>query len=214
MVVVDSASQRYVDRSIADEVIESIVSSLKKYHLANPLKNGLSKEEVRSGFKQFVDPKVFNYCLNELLRKQLVVQEESVIRLAGHQVALQADEEQLKGDLKSWYLQKGLATPTLKETQERFQDYPASLIKEVLELLLKDNQLIKVSESLYFAAEPLKRLQEDVVGFIRQEGEIDAPRFKELSGLTRKFSIPILEYFDRIKLTIRVGDKRILRSKS
>ena len=214
MVVVDSASQRYVDRSIADEVIESIVSSLKKYHLVNPLKNGLSKEEVRSGFKQFVDPKVFNYGLNELLRKQLVVQEESVIRLAGHQVALQADEEQLKGDLKNWYLQKGLATPTLKETQERFQDYPASLIKEVLELLLKDNQLIKVSESLYFAAEPLKRLQEDVVGFIRQEGEIDAPRFKELSGLTRKFSIPILEYFDRIKLTIRVGDKRILRSKS
>ena len=58
------------------------------------------------------------------------------------------------------------------------------------------------------------QLQEDLVALIRKEGEIDAPRFKTLSGLTRKFSIPILEYFDRIKLTIRVGDCRKLRGQS
>ena len=68
MVVVDSASKRYVDQSIAEEVVAGIVSYLESYHQANPLKNGLSKEEVRSGFKQFVEPKVFNYCLNDLLR--------------------------------------------------------------------------------------------------------------------------------------------------
>ncbi|MCI5222497.1 MAG: hypothetical protein D3924_07465, partial [Candidatus Electrothrix sp. AR4] len=47
--------------------------------------------------------------------------------------------------------------------------------------------------------------------YISREGEIDAPRFKDLTGLSRKYSIPLLEYFDKIKLTIRVGDKRILR---
>ncbi|MFA6283998.1 MAG: SelB C-terminal domain-containing protein, partial [Desulfurivibrionaceae bacterium] len=56
-------------------------------------------------------------------------------------------------------------------------------------------------------------LQEQVVAFIRKEGEIDAPRFKNLTGLTRKFSIPLLEYFDKIKVTIRVGDKRLLRER-
>ncbi|RZW12920.1 MAG: selenocysteine-specific translation factor, partial [Desulfobulbaceae bacterium] len=91
MVVVDSATQRYVDRSIAEEVVEGIVSFLESYHRSNPLKNGLSKEEVRSGFQQFVDPKVFNYCLNDLLRKKTVVQEESIIRMAGHEVVLKAD---------------------------------------------------------------------------------------------------------------------------
>jgi selenocysteine-specific elongation factor len=59
----------------------------------------------------------------------------------------------------------------------------------------------------------INRLQGDLQAFIEREGEIDAPGFKNLSGLTRKFSIPILEYFDRIKLTIRVGDKRILRKR-
>ncbi|MEJ2136499.1 MAG: selenocysteine-specific translation elongation factor [Desulfofustis sp.] len=211
MVVVDSASQRYVDQSIAEEVVEGIVSFLESYHRTHPLKNGLSKEEVRSGFKQFVDSKVFNYCLNDLLRKNTVVQEESIIRMANHEVALKADEEQLQRELAEWYRDKGLTAPTIKETFAHFSAYPEGLVKEVLALLLKEGELVKISESLYFSAEPLKLLQEDMVAFIKEEGEIDAPRFKTLSGLTRKFSIPILEYFDRIKLTIRVGDCRKLR---
>ena len=211
MVVVDSVSKRYVDQTIAEEVVEGIVSFLKSYHRANPLKNGLSKEEVRSGFKQFVDPKVFNYCLNDLLRKNTVVQEESIIRMADHEVALKADEQQLQRELAEWYRDKGLTAPTIKETFTRFSAYPAGLVKEVLGLLLKEGELVKISETLYFSAGSLNKLQAEMVAFIKEEGEIDAPRFKTLSGLTRKFSIPILEYFDRIKLTIRVGDCRKLR---
>ena len=81
----------------------------------------------------------------------------------------------------------------------------------MIDLHLNEGSLVKVSESLYFDAEHLSRLREQVVAFIEREGEINAPRFKELSGLTRKYSIPILEYFDRLKLTMRIGDKRVLR---
>jgi selenocysteine-specific elongation factor len=213
MVVVDSATQRYLIQETAAEVSATITESLRIYHLANPLKNGLSKEEIRSGFKRSVDQKVFGYCLNELIRKKEVVQEESIVRLADHSVALKADEKKLKQDLVDWYQRKGLTTATIKETHDEFGDYPESLVREVLDLLIKDETLTKVSESLYFSSAHLSRLQEQVVEFIRKEGEIDAPRFKTLSGLTRKFSIPILEYFDRMKLTIRVGDKRVLRKK-
>ena len=214
MVVVDSASQRYLLWNIAGEVIETIRLSLGAYHKANPLKSGLSKEEVRSGFKQAVDSKVFNYCLNDLIRKKEVVQEESIIRLTEHKVALKADEKKLQKDIKDWYSAKGLKTATIKETQEKFCDYSDSLVKEVLDLLIKDSSLVKVSETLYYDMVCLQGLQDEVVAFMKSEGEIDAPRFKTLSGLSRKFSIPILEYFDRIKLTIRVGDKRVLRKKS
>ena len=213
MVVVDSATQRYLLGEIADEVVETILGSLARYHKENPLKNGLSKEELRSGFSQPVDPKVFTYCLNDQIRKNHVVQEDSLIRLASHQVALKADEQKLKKDISSWYAGKGLKTATIKETAETFADYPASLIKEVLDILIKEGTLVKVSETLYYDAAALAKLEADVVAFMQTEGEIDAPRFKNLSGLSRKFSIPILEYYDRIKLTIRVGDKRVLRKK-
>ncbi|NNK92838.1 MAG: selenocysteine-specific translation factor, partial [Desulfobacterales bacterium] len=213
IVVVDSTTQRYLTREIADEVTQTIISSLTSYHEGNPLRNGLSKEELRSGFKREIDQKVFNYCLHDLIRKDVIIQEESVVRMTTHQVALKADEEKLKRDLKSWYIDKGLSTATIKETYEEFSEYPKSLVKEVFDLLLKDGTIIKISESLYYASEHINALEEKVVSFIQQEGEIDAPRFKQLSGLTRKFSIPILEYFDRIKITMRIGDKRILRKK-
>ena len=90
---------------------------------------------------------------------------------------------------------------------------PEAMVKEVLALLLRQGKLVKISESLYYHVDTINTLAQDLVAFITREGEIDAPRFKELTGLTRKFSIPLLEYFDKIKLTIRVGDTRILRKK-
>jgi selenocysteine-specific elongation factor len=143
----------------------------------------------------------------------MVVQEESDVRLTSHRVALQADEKALQHDLEKWYLQKGLATATIRESGEHFADTPETMVKEVMALLLRQGKLVRINESLYYHADTINKLAQDLTVFINREGDIDAPRFKELTGLTRKFSIPLLEYFDRIKLTIRVGDTRILRKK-
>ncbi|MEE4243027.1 MAG: SelB C-terminal domain-containing protein, partial [Desulfopila sp.] len=214
MVVIDSATQRYLDRGVAEQVISSIITILTDFHKKNPLQSGLSKEGLRSETGRKLDAKVFSYCLNELLKNNTVVQEESLVRLAGHEVALKADEEMLQKDLLQWYKDKGLATATIKETTDKFHEYPASLLKEVIGLLLREDKLVKVSESLYYEKSVMDALQKKVIAYLEKEGEIDAPRFKEMSGLTRKFSIPILEYFDRIKLTYRLEDKRILRKSS
>ncbi len=213
IVVVDSTNQRYLTQRVTNNITARIVESLTAYHSENPLQKGLSKEELRSGLGKGIDQKVFNFCLTDLLKKETVIQEESMVRLATHKVALKGDEKKLQNDLEIWYREKGLATATVKDTLEHFQDYPESMIKEVLALLLRDEKLIKISETLYFDAAVMSRLKDDLIAFIEREGEIDAPGFKNLTGLTRKFSIPILEYLDRIKLTIRVGDKRILRKK-
>ncbi len=214
IVVVDSTSQRYLTKSVSDKVEQFILTNLEKYHQDNPLQNGLSKEELRSGLGKNIDQKVFHFCLSELLKKEIIVQESSVVRLASHQVALQADEKKLQKDLESWYRDKGLFTPTMRESMEQFSDYPESLLKEVFALLLREEKLVKVSETLYYDAQSIADLQNKITAFILKEGEIDAPRFKNLTGLTRKFSIPLLEYFDRVKLTIRVGDLRKLRKQS
>ena len=83
-----------------------------------------------------------------------------------------------------------------------------------MDLKVREGKLVKISDSLYYSKETIEQLMASVAEYIRREGEIEAPGFKNLTGLTRKFSIPILEYLDRIKLTIRIGDKRILRKKA
>lgn len=213
MVVVDSAAQRYVDVGIAEKTKQEMLDYLAKYHVANPLLTGLVREELRLSIGKLIDQKVFAYCLNELLRKGEVVQEESMLRLATHEVALKADEEELQRELLSWYESKGLSTPTVRETMDHFAEYSEKMLKGVLDLLLREGKLVKISETLYYERKLIDDLVEKVVAEMRDKGEIDAPGFKNLTGLTRKFSIPILEYLDRIKLTIRVGDARVLRKK-
>ena len=77
----------------------------------------------------------------------------------------------------------------------------------------RDDELVKVTEDLYFHKPALENIKETLVSLLAKQGEIDTPAFKDLTGLSRKFSIPLLEYFDKIKVTIRIGDKRILREK-
>lgn len=214
MVVVDSASQRYVIVAIAEDIKKMLLQQLAVYHKSNPLQLGLAKDELRTSLDRRVDPKVFGYCINELIRKNDVVQEESIIRLSGHEVALKADEKQLLQELFEWYETRGLSTPTIKETLERFEEYPSRLVKEVIDVQLREGNLLKVSESLYYSKMVLSPLVDKVVEYMTTHGEIDAPAFKEMTGLTRKFSIPILEYLDRVKITMRIGDKRILRKRA
>lgn len=213
MAVVDSATQRYVIVEIAENIKELFVAHLTTFHKSNPLLPGLAKEELRTSLGRAIDQKVYNYCMNDLIKKGTIVQEESVVRMADHEVALKADEEQLRKDLDRWFSKRGLSTPTIRETMEEFSEYPEKLVKEVISLDIRDGKIIKVSETLYYSREILEPLVESVIDYIKKNEEIDAPSFKELTGLTRKFSIPILEYLDREKITMRIGDKRILRKK-
>jgi selenocysteine-specific elongation factor len=212
--VVDSAVQRYVITDVAENVKVMIVEALTGWHKKHPLLPGIVREELRSSLPRSVEQKVFNYCLNELVKKGEVVQEDSLLRLAGHEVALKADEKALERDLLEWLLERGLKTPTIKEIMEHFDEYPAKLVKEVMDVQLRDGGIIKVSESLYYAKGVIEALIEEVKTYLTEHGDIDAQGFKEMTGLSRKFSIPILEYLDRVKITMRIEDRRCLRKQS
>ena len=128
-------------------------------------------------------------------------------------MSLKEDEKNLRHELQAFYRQAGLAPPTIKEVLARFTQYPQNLVKEVLAIMVRDDVLAKVTEELYFSKPDVDNLKEKLVACLAKDGEIDTPAFKDLTGLSRKFTIPLLEYFDKIKVTIRVGDKRILREK-
>lgn len=213
IVVVDSDQQLLVAHEVYEQVRDAICTALSAYHLKSPLKLGMAKEELRNLVNPGLGTKLFEFSLNDLTKKDKVVQEEGIVRLAEHKVSLKADEKELRQDMEKMFSDAGLTTPTYKEVLSRFSDWPKQLVGDVLSVLVKENVVTKVTGDLYFDSSALSELQDKLTVFVEREGDIDAPRFKELTGLTRKFSIPLLEYFDKIKLTLRVGDKRILRKK-
>lgn len=211
ILVIEADSQRLLAASAGDKLGQAIIELLKKYHKDNPLKNGLATEEIRSRLKPPADQKLFQYMISSLSRQGQIVQEGAEVRLAGHQVTLQVDEQAMQEKIGHLYQQANLEPPLLKEVLASFAEFPEKRIQQVMDLLLRQGVLIKVNESLIFHRDALNQLAEKMTAFMLKEGEIDAPSFKDLTGLSRKFSIPLLEYFDKIKMTIRVGDKRVLR---
>lgn len=211
LLVVDSESQRLLTASVAETLNRQIIDLLTAFHRNNPLKTGLAKEELRSRLRPAVDPKILSALVANLTKKGVIEQGGAEVKLTGHTVTLQVNEQEMEQKIGELYRLAELTPPNLKEVLATFAEFPEKQIRQVIDLLLAKGTLIKVNESLCFHAPTIQQLQESVIAFIRKEGEIDAPRFKELTGLTRKFSIPLLEYFDKIKLTIRIDDKRVLR---
>ncbi len=213
IILIEQEKQRMVCSGVYEKLGEKLRSVLTAYHQENPLKAGLSKEELRSKLYRGLDQRLFQFLLNDLQKKGGIVQDQALIRLTHHKVSLKEDEKILRKELEAFYKQADLAPPTIKEVLARFSKYPQDLLKEVMAIMVRDNALTKVTEDLYFYKPSMENLKEKLVELLVEEGEIDTPAFKDLTGLSRKFSIPLLEYFDKTKVTIRVGDKRILREK-
>ncbi|WP_028582298.1 selenocysteine-specific translation elongation factor [Desulfogranum japonicum] len=211
--VVDSESRRMLAAPVMTRLQEQILAYLQTFHKDNPLKETAAKEELRSQLKPLVDAKLFQYALNGLEKKSKIEQSGAEVKLAGYSITLQVDEQDMQERISELYLTAGLTPPNLKDVLAEFTDFKEQQIMQIISLLLQKEILIKITESLYYHQQVITKLHNQLEAFLLKEREIAPPQFKDLTGLTRKFSIPLLEYFDKIKLTIRVGDKRQLRKR-
>jgi selenocysteine-specific elongation factor len=187
-----------------------ITTTLAQYHKDFPLKAGLQKEELRSRTAGANNQKLFNYLISQLSQDGVVVLDKETIRLKEHKVTLAQDQEKTRREVEEIYRKSELQPPYFRDLKDKFSGNAG---KDVLDLMVKDGVLVKVKEDLYFHKEAIEGLKQRLLGYLKEKGEIDAPQFKEMTNISRKYMIPLLEYFDACQLTMRVGDKRVLRRK-
>jgi selenocysteine-specific elongation factor len=156
--------------------------------------------------------KIFGMALRDLEKKGALIAEKESIRLTGHHVQLGGEMGDLRGKLADLYREGALAPPTLKEIQERFAERKKE-IASLIQVMIREGELVRISEDLNFHREALAALREKYRDLLLREGQATPASFKEMTGLTRKFIIPLMEYFDMTKLTMRAGDHRILRER-
>ncbi|MBW1846952.1 MAG: selenocysteine-specific translation elongation factor [Deltaproteobacteria bacterium] len=210
IVQTNKENQVYIHKNSFDKIKGDALKYLESYHLENPLKPGMAKEELKSKFPAFLDSKLFNIVLNQMVKDKQVIQEEDVVRSAAHTVSLGADQTDVREKILKVYQESGLTPPYFKELSKTL-DIDQQRAKDVLMLLVKEGMVIKVKDDLYFNAESVKKLKEELKTFLSDKGEITTPQFKDMTGASRKYVIPLLEYFDSTNVTIRIGDNRKLR---
>jgi selenocysteine-specific elongation factor len=184
--------------------LEAIHETLKQFHRRNPLVGGLSKEELRS--KQL--PGAPPWILDALLArgKTLAVDAETV-RLASHQISLKQDEAEASAKIEGAFHAAGLAVPSMSEVLGK-AGVEANRARNILQLLLRDRRLVRVSDDLVFHASAIRSLRELLAK--KKGARFAVPEFKDWTGISRKYAIPLLEFLDRERVTRRDGDSRVV----
>jgi selenocysteine-specific elongation factor len=201
---------RYLHPQVMADLKRFSLQYLREFHQKNPLQAGAVKEELKSKLPPQVDARLFNHLLSLLIEEKKIVAEKETLRLFSHAITLKEEEKDLRQKIVLLFARARLQPPTVKEVMAELGVSETEL-KPVLQLLAKEGTLVKVKEDLYFHRQALEELEGRMVSFLQQNREMTPPQFKEISQVSRKFAIPLLEHFDGKKLTMRVGDKRVLR---
>ncbi len=208
---VEADGGRLLAGTVYGRLVERLTGILAAYHQEFPLQPGIGQEEIGARLGRGVDGRLLQFLLRDAARNGVIAVESGIVRLPGHEVRFADADRRVRAALEERFARAGLKPPRRNELFAELADCPPALVEEILGLLEREGKIVRVSEELYFGADHLAELEARLRDFLATHGEIDAQGFKKLTGLTRKFSIPLLEYFDRRKLTLRVGDKRILR---
>jgi selenocysteine-specific elongation factor len=189
----------------------AVLSHLAERHRAVPLEPGVEMESVRTSIAPDLVPKLFRAVIADLERRGGLVRAESLLRLPSHAVALAAPERALGGRAERLLAEADLAPPDLRLLEESLGTSRRRLT-EILTQLEREGRVVRVGPDLYFAAAALEKARALLVAHLEAHGEISAAGFRDRIQGSRKFSIALLDYFDRTGFTLRVGDLRKLRA--
>jgi len=209
-VLYDKENRRLIHPETLNEIKTSIAAILGEYHQRFPLKAGMSKEEIPAQLAKPIEGKLYNFVLRQLVESEQIAQEMEWVRLTTHKVALSKEEEALKLKIEKAFKESGLQPPFFRDIAAGLSGTPKQH-QEVLEWMVAKGILVKTKEDIYFHSSPMAELQARLVAWLREHGEITTPQFKEMTGVSRKYTIPLLEFFDAQRITIRVGEVRKLR---
>ena len=133
----------------------------------------------------------------------------AAVRLGGHTIQLSAEELAARDQIASAFEQAGLDIPSAQEVLANLR-LDRARAEKLLRMLVKENVLRKIREDLIFHQSALHQVREVLARRKAENPRLSVPEFKDLTGLSRKYAIPLLEYLDRERVTRRDGDERII----
>jgi len=199
-----------VSGKLFEEVRKKIVEKVERFQKENPLLPGIAREDLRVSLGKRVRSETFRAALEELAAQKKLDAQGELVKKAGSEIALLPEEAKAKEQIEAAFASASLAVPSVKEVLAKLTVEPKRAEK-LLQILLREKNLVRVSAELVFHRQALTQLKERLTAYKKAKGDrISVPAFKQLTGITRKYAIPLLEYLDREHMTRRVGEERVI----
>ncbi len=208
--LIDRDRRLYLSGEVFTGMAARAHALLEAFHAREPMREGMGKEELRQRLSAALEPRIFARLVHHLVESKRVESDGELLRLPGRGRALGQAEAAARGVILNELRNAALAPPRAEEVA-KLAGIPPKRAQELLKLLAAEGQVCRVSEELWFHRDAVEDLKARLVGHLEVHREISTQAFKDLVGQSRKYVIPLSEYFDREKVTLRVGEKRILR---
>jgi selenocysteine-specific elongation factor len=205
--IIVHTADRWFDLSAIEALKASIVSALETFHAGNPLSAGLAQETLRE--QSDVEGGAFQFAMSALAGEGRIKTTGDLAHLAGRGVVMKNEESESRDAIESAFAASGLQVPALKDVLAGLK-IDKVRAQKIVTLLLRDKVLVKVSDDLVFHRSALAGLRASVAEQKLKSPTIDVAGFKTLTGVSRKYAIPLLEYLDRERITRRIGDQRVI----
>jgi len=199
-----------ISEKLFQEISKKLLARVESFHKDNPLLPGIQREDLRTAVGKRVRTETFRTALDELAKQSKLVLQDELVKKPGTEITLTPEEARAKTAIEQAFAKAGLAVPSVKEVLAQLS-IESRRAERILQILLREKSLIRVSPELIFHQTALARLPALLHNYKKSKGErIGVPAFKELTGVTRKYAIPLLEYLDRQRVTRRTGDERVI----
>jgi len=207
--VVHLGPKLFIHRETVGNVQQRLLDIVADFHRSKPESPGLSAEQLYEASK--LKKGVFDDLIGLLISQGRLIERKHRLAIPGHQETFSDDEQKMLHSVESLFKTRPFNPPGYDELAKH-TGADSEKIRKILKILLEQEQLIKVDKDLLFHREAVERARELLTAYIKQEGSLESVKFKYLLDTTRKYAIPLLDYFDRIGVTRRVGYTRHLKA--
>ncbi|MEK6600370.1 MAG: selenocysteine-specific translation elongation factor, partial [Candidatus Binatota bacterium] len=190
---------------------ENILKALRDFHAAHPLAPGMEMEELRAKLPYGIPSRLFRDLVEILAAEKNAARDGNLLRLPGHRVQLRDEEKTLMEKIKKLLGENPLAPPDLKQI-EKDSGSGRAKFAEVIRVMERERSIVRVATDLYFLSDCVDKVKGVLYKYFSENNEITAASFRDLLGSSRKYTIALLEHFDREGITVRIGDVRRLKS--
>lgn len=212
---IETIGETVIDREVFAGLSRDIANAVSAFHVRDRIARGVNRLELKSSISPYLSEAIFESAVNALMQSGILLAERDVLMSAQNSVAMSPAETALQEALMRAFDQAGLEPPKVDQIIAgaiTTGSMSANDARRIVQRMLSDKQLIKVTDEYWFAAAAVDELKRRLRDFADRSPEriIDMAEFKEIAGVSRKYAIPLIEYLDRERFTVRRGDKRVI----
>jgi selenocysteine-specific elongation factor len=205
--IAELGAERYVSADYLAETLGILEQATREYQARYPLRFGISRGEIRSRLADRLRPEAVDAAIELLVGRAILHPRDDRLRHGEQTLTLPAPVQATADRLKGSLVDAGYAVPTVKEALAKAGAGPEG--QELIGYLVSEGEIVRLTDDLAYPRERLEQLEAEVTEVLLEKGVLGVPDFKAITGVSRKYAVPLLEYLDARGVSRRSGDSRV-----